>query len=507
MPPRGRGIAVRVAWQVRAPIGMVLLAAILDSGQAAAICPGPQPAGNLYGGSLQQCPDAQPVFGYVYVQGQKAINSGGTDVACEGQDGFNGQFIPCQMESGAAGDAQVTIDFDWGGPPASGCPNPFGLSGVGRNVFLVMANDGSSALVSVNYDVGFLAYPMDLAQPFADDQLVPLPCRAANGIALVSFTPSGSSTHACFRVGSPELHTDCDPGSAAAINVGPCPDPGFVDVAPGNVYTLQALCGHPSPLLATGWTAAATTPDGHGNLCLDSPIPLFGQCTYVGATALIHGEETPAIVGEVRWDQAAACPDADGDGYDICGVRTCEGPPPCADCNDAVAAIHPGAVEICNGLDDNCNGQIDEDPSGIDSDLDGVLNACDNCVDVPNPDQGDVNHDFVGDVCDLDDGLILIGFGDQTSVEWQQENGYESWNLYRGDLGILRSTGVYTQDPAKVPVAMHACDLSTSPIPDALNPVRGQAFFFLVTGVHNGIEGSLGTNSAGVERPNDNPCP
>lgn len=44
------------------------------------------------------------------------------------------------------------------------------------------------------------------------------------------------------------------------------------------------------------------------------------------------------------------CEDADMDGYDIT-----EG-----DCDDGDPAINPGAMEICNGLDDNCNGMADE---------------------------------------------------------------------------------------------------------------------------------------------------
>ncbi len=44
-----------------------------------------------------------------------------------------------------------------------------------------------------------------------------------------------------------------------------------------------------------------------------------------------------------------ACEDKDGDGY-----------PLTVDCDDTNPAIHPGAVEVCNGVDDNCNGQIDE---------------------------------------------------------------------------------------------------------------------------------------------------
>jgi len=46
--------------------------------------------------------------------------------------------------------------------------------------------------------------------------------------------------------------------------------------------------------------------------------------------------------------------DEDGDTF---GAADCGGD----DCDDELAAVHPGATELCNGLDDDCDGTIPED--------------------------------------------------------------------------------------------------------------------------------------------------
>ncbi len=58
--------------------------------------------------------------------------------------------------------------------------------------------------------------------------------------------------------------------------------------------------------------------------------------------------------------------DADNDGFggaswaSLCGPNATYKVATTGDCNDANAAIHPGAPELCNGVDDNCDGAIDE---------------------------------------------------------------------------------------------------------------------------------------------------
>jgi hypothetical protein len=55
-------------------------------------------------------------------------------------------------------------------------------------------------------------------------------------------------------------------------------------------------------------------------------------------------------------------PDADGDGYGDNDLPECGGGDTLVggDCDDANALAFPGAVEVCNGADDDCDGESDE---------------------------------------------------------------------------------------------------------------------------------------------------
>ena len=82
--------------------------------------------------------------------------------------------------------------------------------------------------------------------------------------------------------------------------------------------------------------------------------------------------------------------DADGDGHGIATatVAGCIAPPGYEtthdDCNDVDAAIHPGADERCDGLDNDCDGNVDaENTWYLDLDQDGygddaeIRHSCD----------------------------------------------------------------------------------------------------------------------------------
>ncbi|NOY94703.1 MAG: VWA domain-containing protein [Deltaproteobacteria bacterium] len=54
--------------------------------------------------------------------------------------------------------------------------------------------------------------------------------------------------------------------------------------------------------------------------------------------------------------------DVDADGYTVCGTDTTNPgttDPALADCDDAADTVHPGATEVCDGVDNDCDGSID----------------------------------------------------------------------------------------------------------------------------------------------------
>jgi hypothetical protein len=115
--------------------------------------------------------------------------------------------------------------------------------------------------------------------------------------------------------------------------------------------------------------------------------------------------------------------------------------------------------------------------------------------------------DSEGDRCDHDDGMIYIMFSDPELVEWELETGITEWNSYRGDLGVLKSGGPYTQDTALVLLAAKTCLTGGPSVGDTVALFPGQAVFFLTTGGSGVSETGLGNDSSGMLRLNDNSCP
>jgi len=65
--------------------------------------------------------------------------------------------------------------------------------------------------------------------------------------------------------------------------------------------------------------------------------------------------------GDGMGDACDLCADLDGDGYGREGFNNSGCLHPEYDCNDNNPNIHPGALEVCNGVDDDCDTLIDED--------------------------------------------------------------------------------------------------------------------------------------------------
>ena len=317
--------------------------------------------------------------------------------------------------------------------------------------------------------------------------------------------------------GAPVTTCDDTPQAGYSANDDDCDDTRAA-VYPG---APEVCDGRRNDCNASGWPALGglETDNDH-----DGAAECGGDCNDANPAVFPGAAEACNAVDDDcngMIDDDGTASDADGDGL----RATCDNCPLAANPGQS-DADHDGigdACDICAATADLAQLDTDDDGVGdacdncksasnqlqIDADLDGLGDVCDNCADALNPAQSDFNHDGEGDLCDVDDGLIYLVAsttgGDY--LEWQQEFGFGTFSMYKGSLAVLKSAGAYTQAPGSNPLAAKVCNTASNSYPDAAAQSLGSAAFYLVTGKIGGVEGSLGTNSQGVARPNTNPCP
>ena len=197
----------------------------------------------------------------------------------------------------------------------------------------------------------------------------------------------------------------------------------------------------------------------------------------------------------------ATCSDADGDGYGSPGSPACPAGA-LTDCNDGVAGIHPGAPDVCDGIDNNCDGL-----EGYDRDRDGYTTCTGDCDDyrrAAHPNAPEICNNGLDEDCDGRADLpaeqsSALAFQTAASFSWTPSSGTGvSYNVYRGAWPV----GAFNQQ-----VSCFQAGLTSTSVTDMQLPAAGNGFSYLVSGRNSCGEGTLGSTSAGAPRPNTLPCP
>ncbi len=220
--------------------------------------------------------------------------------------------------------------------------------------------------------------------------------------------------------------------------------------------------------------------------------------------------------------------DADGDGYgdDAVSTEACEAPAHYVDqggdCEDNVSTTYPGAVELCDGLDNNCEGTIDEGLGKVsyyyDGDADGygdpdtTIAACYTPPDHVSSagDCDDSNDDInpgADEVCDgVDndcDGVIDSDTAASLMTTWYQDSDADGY----GDPGTTAAActapaGFVANDEdcddgraATSPAAAEVCDEVDNNCDGVVdnNPVDGDTWYLDVDGDLYGDPDATGT--------------
>ncbi len=213
-------------------------------------------------------------------------------------------------------------------------------------------------------------------------------CNGSSTALRVNITGGNSPYTVVYRIGRAPF-TVTNYTSGAAIPVSPTANTAYnlVSVTDANSYTGTGNSGAPiiNVTQPTTWyldadrdkyyisSVLSCTSPGPGYSNTGSPAP--GDCddnnaaVHPNATEICDGIDNNCD-GQVDegFPTVNYYRDADGDGYgtpnDVFAAK-CSAPAGYVsagnDCDDNNAAIHPGAIDDCDGIDNDCDGQVDED--------------------------------------------------------------------------------------------------------------------------------------------------
>jgi hypothetical protein len=250
-----------------------------------------QIVGHTLGGWIENCPDAAPIEGYIWLLSSPGtVNSNGQAVVCRNstevlpESLFDCAFAPFTGPLGN-GDGIVSVQAEWGAqnPTIPGCPNqaqagdgtlPMGIQ--------VVCNNGATAYFEVGWFGGLQQYALELATADGAGVSAIAPGQPGNALQLssVGAGPSPSAKNVCIHASAPRVYSDCDPGTMGQGNS--CIDttnrPAF---QPSVVMVKDGPCGQNPDLAAAGWIQATNQLDAAGNACnVVNPAP--GSCSFVG---------------------------------------------------------------------------------------------------------------------------------------------------------------------------------------------------------------------------------
>jgi len=193
------------------------------------------------------------------------------------------------------------------------------------------------------------------------------PLPAANAGSSTSICSGSSATIGAVAVSGSTYSWVSNPVGFTSTSANP-----LVSPTETTTYTLTET------ITATGCSKSnnvTITVDPNVTYYADTDNDTFGDnansvtiCTGIPAGYVTNNTDCAPADG-TKWRSASFYIDVDGDNYDNGSATVCYGAAIPAgykattlgsDCNDNNANIHPGAVEICDGLDNNCNGNIDE---------------------------------------------------------------------------------------------------------------------------------------------------